>query len=88
MLVILTVHIFYCPEARWKIAFTAEESGANLPTNECSSWMHWKCTTISGDISSSSKPDEITDVDVVKGLMAKGYYVGSEADMKLELGLY
>lgn len=88
MLVILTVNLFYCPEERWKIAFTTDEHGANLPKDECDTWMHWKSTTISGDISEISDVSEVKDVDIIKGLMNDGYYIGAESRLNLEFGLY
>ncbi|MEM6362554.1 MAG: hypothetical protein AAF149_20390 [Bacteroidota bacterium] len=88
MLVILTVNLFYCPEQRWKIAFTTDEQGNNLPKTECESWMHWKSTTISGDISDISDHEEVKDMDIIKGLMNEGFYIGSESKMNLEFGLY
>lgn len=88
MLVILMVHIFYCPDNRMKIGFTTEESGANLPSNECEAWMHWKSLTLSGDISENSHEDVIRDIDILKGIMNQGYYIGRESKMKLQFGLY
>ena len=80
--------MFYCPEQRSKIAFTTEENGSNLPVSECETWMHWKSTTISGDISDPAFGEEIKDIDIVKGLMNDGYYIGSENMLNLEFGLY
>ncbi|MEM6523977.1 MAG: hypothetical protein AAGF85_11800 [Bacteroidota bacterium] len=71
-----------------KIGFTTEGSGSNLPLEECASWMHWKSLTISGDISGSSQKDVIKDIDIIKGIMGHGYYIGSESKMQLEFGLY
>lgn len=71
-----------------RIAFTTEEDGSNLPVDECPSWMHWKSITISGDVSESSQHEIIKDIDILKGIMAQGYYIGYESKMDLEFGLY
>mgnify|MGYP001791159371 FL=1 len=45
-------------------------------------------TTISGDISDISDHEEVKDMDIIKGLMNEGFYIGSESKMNLEFGLY
>ncbi len=88
MHVIVTVHLFYCPNERSKIAFSSFEDGHNIPLKECESWMHWKTATIAGDINEPDKGYKVTDARILKALIADGYLVSAESSVETELGLY
>lgn len=88
MQVIVTVHLFYCPNQRTKIAFTNYEDGHNLPLEECESWMHWKTATIAGDISEPDMSHKVTDATILRALINDGYLISQENNVETELGLY
>ena len=85
---IITAHMFFCSTNRSMIAFSSDPKGDNLPTETCEDWMHWKSTTIAGELSKDFSNLHVTDDEILDGLMQQGYFITKENMVQTVNGLY
>ncbi|TRX51298.1 hypothetical protein FNH22_24495 [Fulvivirga sp. M361] len=88
MEVIITAHMFYCSTERSIIAFSKDATGANLPRDTCSDWMHWKSITLAGDLEKKSGDLKVTDNKILKGLMEHDFFIAEERNIHTVHSLY
>ena len=88
MVVIMTAHMFFCSTNRSMIAFSSDPKGDNLPIDICHDWMHWKSTTIAGELSKNCSNLQVTDDEILDGLMQQGYFITKESMVQTINGLY
>ncbi len=88
MVVIVTAHMFFCSTDRSVIAFSSDPKGANLPADTCPDWMHWKSTTIASELSGGTSNLQVTDDQILDGLMQQGYFITHENRVRTAVSLY